>query len=388
MIVSSHYMPQLDGLRAFAVTSVLMFHFLPKDSFINRLLHLGRLGVVLFFVLSGFLITGILLQYRDDSLLTHSSKWRYFRIFYARRMLRIFPIYYVTLLIAVFAQYPPVKDYWLWHAAYVSNIATGFFGITFGAAGHLWSLCVEEQFYLFWPLVIMFSPRRAVPWLVVSLIAGSVAYKLVGGWLGLDWLATHFTTLGCLDSLAVGAALAILKHEHPHAFLSSHRFVTSSLRIGLPLLIALQLFRFSQGIDVREHFLYQGLIDLAASLSFAGLIAAGSDGLAWSLSRALEWGPIRYVGKISYGIYLYHFFIQSVVPYWVAEAGLWLPSRGYAVFILYFLVSITVAAVSWHIFERPINNLKSYFSPLYTYGSDQSITKFRAGRRLKAGPMS
>src|SRR5260221_14420903 len=109
------YLPQLDGIRAFAILSVLISHFLPPDFLINRLFHFGRSGVVVFFVLSGYLITGILLRYRDLAGDNRQTKWNLVRVFYGSRMLRIFPIYYLTILTTLVLGYTSIHNYLISH---------------------------------------------------------------------------------------------------------------------------------------------------------------------------------------------------------------------------------------------------------------------------------
>src|SRR5258708_6985050 len=120
---SNDYLPQLDGIRALAIFAVLISHFLPEDSAIGRVVQWGRLGVILFFTLSGFLITGILLRYRDFSAATIISPLSGLRVFYIRRFLRIFPIYYLTVVVLAVAGYEYVSNPFLWHITYMSNIS-------------------------------------------------------------------------------------------------------------------------------------------------------------------------------------------------------------------------------------------------------------------------
>ena len=153
------YMPQLDSLRTIAVFGVMLHHFWPEAE-IRAGLTFGFLGVQLFFVLSGFLITGILLRGREVAHRTQQSARKSFGLFYARRFLRIFPLFYATLAVAWWVGLPEVRDSVFWHLAYASNIYFVHIGDWHGSISHLWSLAVEEQFYLVWPFIILLTPRR------------------------------------------------------------------------------------------------------------------------------------------------------------------------------------------------------------------------------------
>src|SRR5262249_15573796 len=165
---TTNYVPQLDGLRAFAVGAVLIHHFF-KPARIGGV-DFALLGVWLFFVLSGFLITGILLRLRDQ--VDHSGYPSGFalRQFYIRRFLRIFPLYYSVLFMAATIDLGDVRDTILWHLAYISNYLFATRQDWGSITAHFWSLSVEEQFYILWPVLILFAPRRLLLKLIISVI--------------------------------------------------------------------------------------------------------------------------------------------------------------------------------------------------------------------------
>jgi peptidoglycan/LPS O-acetylase OafA/YrhL len=177
------FIPALDGLRGIAIILVMLHHFTyyrPEtgiDAVIAGVPLFGWVGVDLFFVLSGFLITGILLDSRGST--------RYFTNFYARRTLRIFPLYYLVLFLALVAlpqfpsvhtvlagdiEMPPRWPYW----AYLTNFSVAERGFVHGWVDVAWSLAIEEQFYLVWPLVIWLCPQRLLPWLCTAIVIGEV----------------------------------------------------------------------------------------------------------------------------------------------------------------------------------------------------------------------
>ncbi len=342
---SQYYMPQLDALRAFAVLAVMVNHFLPVHRYLPFTLDYvspGMLAVRLFFVLSGFLITGILLRSR--------GRQNALQRFYIRRVLRIFPIYYLTLFVAFAAGLVSFWEHGFWFLTYLSNFiqASTNPGV---AVGHLWSLAVEEQFYLVWPTLILFLPYRYLLRVIVGSIVLALVFRFVMLRVGTPIMAAIFTP-GCLDSLGLGALLAYVCHD---AELQAYRarFLKVCLRAGLGLftvLTALYLYRTAFSI------IYTFLI-FSASLLFTVLIARAAVGFEGRAKSVLEWGPLVYIGKISYGLYVYHNFMPTVILYLNKKLGLGVSgtfeTAGVAT-VLTFLVAIA----SWHLIEKPISKLK------------------------------
>ena len=190
---------QLDGLRAFAILPVLYTHFWNDDNW------LGSAGVFLFFVLSGYLITGILLRSR--------TKPSALQNFYIRRFLRIAPIYYVTLGLACLIHLPGIRQTFLWHFFYLSNVLFTLKNSWTSPwyTAHLWTLSVEEQFYLVWPFLILFLPSKAIKPVVWSTIIASIIYQLGAYWFfGFGYIRRwDIALLLLLDKLGLGALLAL-----------------------------------------------------------------------------------------------------------------------------------------------------------------------------------
>lgn len=346
------YMPELDGLRAVAILTVVFFHLqLPYCS-------LGWGGVNLFFVLSGFLITGILLESKQHQ--------HYFRTFYIRRTLRIFPIYYLTLFsLAVLAKWKglSIRDVG-WFLLYGQNYLLGVksWVAQFPAAfNHSWSLAVEEQFYLLWPLAVFLLSRRSLVGLCVILIVGAPACRL--------WVAatTHnpnlaFTPLACTaDSLAIGALLSIYYHS---AF-SQHR--TKSLGYlfaGLGGLASLGII-IPQGLQSfwSPNYLstpsVNHLLFTVMGLFFAGCIMIVLQPKSiWSWILCLPF--LRHLGRISYGLYMYHWPVLLFLPMMLKGLGLTGLRIRYSV-PLYLIATYLIALGSWHLLEKRVNGLKRYF---------------------------
>jgi len=357
------HMPQLDGLRAFAAGLVVFYHFWrPAREYV----HLGGIGVRVFFVLSGFLITGILLRSRALSDSGQTPTGLALRRFYIRRVLRIFPLYYFALAIAWAANVSGTREGIGWHAAYLSNVH--FFlvnavrpGEWGGYVSHLWSLAVEEQFYLVWPWVILFAPRRWLPGIALGAVAvGPIFRFVVFTATGND--VTPILPLGCIDSLALGAYLAITVAPE----FASHPLVRP---IGpAALWIGVLLFGAYLAAEQTDGFWAFRIVsfDLAVALMGLWLVARAAEGMGGPAGRVLELAPVRYLGMISYGIYVYHRILPDLLPRVarrLGHPGLFAPlgDQTLAYLIFYSAVSIALAAISWHCFEGPINRMKDRF---------------------------
>jgi peptidoglycan/LPS O-acetylase OafA/YrhL len=345
------YRPQLDGLRALAVAAVAWSHWERPYQFG---IPFGS-GVHLFFVLSGFLITGILLEVRAQT-----DRAAAVRAFYIRRALRIFPAFYLTLALAWWANVPLLRETLGWHATYLSNVRIFVTATWPGSLSHLWSLAVEEQFYLVWPWLIVFAPRR---WLKPAVIAAIAAAPLVRWWLarlGYNETLLAVLTPGSLDSLGVGALLALLMAEGrlPSAISApGDRPSTAGMFAGLSL-ASLSALLVAQGTGVNLPLALIAIKQTLQAVVFAWLVMRATEGFAGVPGRVLSWSPVIYVGRISYGIYLVHGFAGEILAaVGVSSRTLPEPWR----FLILSGLTIGVAAMSWHLMERPLNALKVRF---------------------------
>lgn len=308
------------------------------------------MGVRLFFVLSGFLITGILLRCRDLVEEEGFSGAVTLRQFYIRRFLRIFPLFYVVLVTAAALDIETVRETLGWHAAYLSNVY--FFGIERfeGPTSHFWSLAVEEQFYLLWPMIIMTIRRRWLGTVIAALVAVGPLFRLTM-WLT-DAHADFANILlpGCLDALGAGALLAVSGDSRSGALLREEQLRRASLIFGLPMFVTLVWIRM---LD-RDPWLVYPLFDFAIAVMALWLVAAAARGFGGRLRRVLEWRPLLYIGKISYGVYVYHLFVvkglSALLPPGILIRGFVLGG-----------ITVAIASVSWHLLEEPLNGLKRHF---------------------------
>jgi peptidoglycan/LPS O-acetylase OafA/YrhL len=357
------YMPQLDALRVFAVTAVLLEHYWGKLPFALERLNWGFLGVHLFFVLSGFLITGILLGCRDTAGEMKQNRWFSIRQFYLRRFLRIFPLYYFVIAVAFAANLEPAREIMVWLITYTLNIFVSHQGAwsTAGRLGHFWSLAVEEQFYVAWPLLVLFAPRKWLVPMTVVLISLGPLYRLYAvinnpnGFTDHAYTATAFT-LAALDTLGLGALLAMAHHSsYPKRMLqkSLNRLVLPIGSGATFLLYALVYFK----IDWKAYAVFA---DLTVGLVFCWLVSWASLGFKGIIGTILAAKPLVYTGKITYGIYVYHNFVPLFLTSLFAQIGLEYPKWGPTNFALSSVATLMVASLSWHLFEQPLNNLKRY----------------------------
>ena len=289
--------PALDGIRGVAILAVVAYHCqlfgrIGQTSVAGRLYQTvaahGHYGVDLFFTLSGFLITGILCDSRGSA--------SYFRTFYIRRALRIFPPYYVFLLL-VAASLPWTTQAWLW--SYLSNIliARESFEALPHALRHVWSLAVEEQFYLVWPFVVFVVRPRTLLTVCVATILASVALTT---WLMVvthQEVAAYVLTPTRADALAWGAAVAVAMRLTPGVLARVARY-------GWPICLGLAVAFV--GIGIAGHgavgYLCKWIVaDLACAAALAGAATGMPD--AWP-QRVLSWSGLRAIGRWSYVMYL------------------------------------------------------------------------------------
>jgi peptidoglycan/LPS O-acetylase OafA/YrhL len=294
--------PRLDGVRGIAILLVLVCHLTqyggmrPDGPFLDRVWRAWTMplgfGVDLFFVLSGFLITGILLDTREGP--------DYFRNFYARRVLRIFPLYYASLAVA-FLLIPSVRRDAVWYWTYLTNFRfaeVGWPKVPY--LGHFWSLAVEEQFYLVWPALVFFLPRRALPWLCL----GAVAYGIAGRYALLQAGAPLYANLATqlhLDGLAIGCLLACLARR-PKG-LAPWRPLAVVVAAGATVATIVLHWRGYEAPTVGKRVLLQTIV----SLGFGGCLLLAATASPSSRLRAALCAPwLTRVGLYSYSLYVIH----------------------------------------------------------------------------------
>ncbi|WDZ81670.1 acyltransferase (plasmid) [Ensifer adhaerens] len=358
---------QLDGLRAAAVSMVLYAHLFAADDS-----HLGHLGVRLFFVLSGFLITRLLLDARSAAQFEPAMA---LKSFYARRAVRIFPPYFGMLSVLWLVNLEGARDGWVWHALYISNFWYALRDAwTPWVLCHTWSLSIEEQFYIAWPLLVVLTPRPLLGRVCVGVIASSLAYRFYWPLTGEPSLARDLLPPASMDALAAGALLAV----HRSTFMSWPRWMMVS---WLPLSIlssALLWARSTSTGPVLDWLVWIGL-EAFPLIPVAMLVGCASTGFGGRVGRLLELKPLTALGCVSYGVYLYH----PVVLALVVKAQAWIPidiaEQGLRRLLVAGSATLIVAAVSWFAFEKPLNALKRHF-PYVRANSSSGVVPMNTGQ--------
>ena len=351
------HMPQLDGLRAIAVAAVLIHHYIEGGWGLG-----ANLGVKLFFVLSGFLITSILIRSRNLVKAQEGSKGIALRHFYVRRFLRIFPLYYFVVAIGLLINLEPAREYMVWLLTYTLNIRMSDQGWFIDHFAHFWTLAVEEQFYLIWPWFVLFIPRKWLIHVAICMILTGPLYRLyhVLGWVFFEsdagGLRTYIFTLTCFDTLGMGSLLALVMHlDHPKESISK------LVRIALPTSLVGVSLLFVARFIVDDWVASLVLADVFVALFFCWLVSAAATGFRGPFGTILRTKPMRYLGKISYGLYVYHPFMPLLVALVFARLGWTYEEYAWTSIVLATLSTLAISSLSWHLMERPANALKRYF---------------------------
>ena len=341
---------QLDAVRALAIGLVIVEHYGGKSINTHLPLGMGSLGVGLFFCLSGYLITSILLK-EYDSGLPQVTIWTNF---FARRFLRLIPPYWAWIAVLVVFGISPVAESWPWHAAYLSNvwISLGNPPLAF------WSLAVEEQFYLIWPFIIALAPRRHLLGVIVAGTFGvSLVFKIWMAQAGVSPNAIQTLLFSNLTELGSGALLGYVAYRNGQPY--DFSWYTPKVHLWFSLAAALSL-----GLAVVAWYIYGKagpyryyVNDAMCAVSMVWLLIQASIGIKGLIGRFFDSRAVQYIGQTSYGIYLTHNFIPDILRSLFGEMSR--PVLGASSLLL----TLVITSLSWHYFEKPILRIKKYFRP-------------------------
>lgn len=347
------YYKELDGVRAIAALMVMFFHFFQHLTTSNTLLLLvkkaaffGQTGVSLFFVLSGFLITRILIASKDSK--------KYFVNFYIRRSLRIFPLYYfylilVFILIPFFSHvdFPSFKQQ-IYHWIYLQDFAITF-NWDYKGPLHFWSLAVEEHFYLFFPLLVYYLNPKKLLYALIGLILITLGVRFLLNSMGYEVFYFTFTRM---DELAIGALIALMEIKGMLVTTKVKYYIAGLLLFTLPTVFIwgvmgsngnslMQIFKF---LLISGNYFF--LIALIVSLANGSVV-----------KKILSTSFFSFTGKISYGLYVYHGLCFAFI------AKLNLSNNFFFSFIISFLFAYLVSALSFYLIESWFLKLKTSFQP-------------------------
>lgn len=356
----THY-PALDGLRGIAILLVVFFH---NFGFINYFFF-GWLGVDLFFVLSGFLITDILLKTRNTN--------KFLSRFYIRRILRIFPLYYFSLILLLvviprlnfttidFSYY--IKNQW-WYWTFLQNwfLVTHNYGNNTTALHHFWSLAVEEQYYLAWPWLILLIKKTKY---LLLIMASLLVFIICARYYIWEYKISHFNYYGFftftrIDGLCIGSMLAILQFNNPN-FL--RRFSTIII-FGLALFNFIFYFFNRHNQFTLPYWAIVGYTTFA--VIFALLLYEAISAKNRLLQFILEFPSLRFLGKVSFGFYVYHWPVYLLLyPYvslWITKnSGQPNHNSKIVISIILTIIGFIISVISYYCFERYFLKLKKSF---------------------------
>ncbi len=355
------YVKGLDTLRALAIFFVIMEHWghgFPANTIPNYLLTIflenGTFGVNLFFVLSGFLITSILLN--EKTKLVAGKQLTVIKNFFIRRSLRIFPIYYIVILTCYFLGYTFVQENIGYYLTYTSNLLPYRTGKA-NVLSHTWSLSVEEQFYLIWPWLIIFVNWKYIKYVFI----GSIVLGIVSRFVVVNVWHHHYPVLvfNCLDAFGIGGAYAYIRLKE-----NWRKNFEKNFLIVFPLLLYVVIKTASfKGNPLCVT--YKSVLD--SVIAVALIMFTLKNKSEWIRKYIMENKVFNFVGRISYGLYLYHFTFGYAADRWVADYMIKHPdtspfiNNDYFVFCAKLVILVSCSWLSFIIIEKPILTLKKKF---------------------------
>jgi peptidoglycan/LPS O-acetylase OafA/YrhL len=374
LLLPGRHLPTLDAVRGIAVLMIMAFHFTimfgestPLSRAITHVAILGRCGVDLFFVLSGFLITGILYDAKESQ--------GYFKTFYARRILRITPLYYASLVLLLFivplvlgrvpASYHDILSYqgWLWfHTVNIGLIRTGPYHL--GPLGHLWSLAIEEHFYLIWPLVVFCFNRQTLMKLCVAVAVASLMLRVALMSQGDNSQICYLLTPCRFDQLLIGAFVA-LAARGPLGLTPLVRPARWIAPVSFLALLAIFVMRDRLHDAERHDVLMPTIGYTVVAIGFAAvIILAIVVQQETRMGRLMHGQLLRTFGKYSYALYIFHpFVIERILALYPQRGMSWLSTSSIFVTLcaVCFAASLAVAWISWNGWEKHFLKLKRFF---------------------------
>ncbi|MDD5200793.1 MAG: acyltransferase [Terrimicrobiaceae bacterium] len=341
------YQPQLDGLRGIAILSVLLHHFEVR---LPGLFDWGPIGVRIFFLLSGYLITQSLWRLQAEAREAGGGYWSGLISFHTRRMARLMPVLYTMIGVACLMGLPEFRNAFEWHIAFLSN----FYALNVGkwpdAASHLWSLSVQEQFYLVWPFVLLLTPRRVLPYLLAALFAEAFVFRawVIGS--GASDFYRWVMLPGVFDSFALGALIACWKKSGPSLAITRGWLGAAIGVAALGCYILARIVRFGPFGGP-----WVAVIETLENIFLGWLLLRTAAGWRGMLGRLFENPVLVYFGRISYGLYVFHVLVHVALTPWLAHHSLGIADHVLLRSAILLAVSVGVASLSYYYVEAPLS---------------------------------
>lgn len=350
MAQAKNYFHQLDALRGIACIMVLFHHLVPGAS---SHIALGPLGVRLFFVMTGFLLIGNLLQQKERG----QKPLEILKVFYQKRSIRILPVYFLAFGVLCVVGVESAKAVWLWISTFTINLHMGLTGEWPGNLSHYWFLATSEQMVLALALILLWLPGRYLAPALALLFLGAAAHRWLGTAWGLDPMLVWFSPISSLDSIALGALLGLFYRQDKEGI---------ARVVGKSWVGALAWLLLVLGTLIRMRFSETALIHFAETLEamfFGWLILRAAIGFSGTVERFLTSAILVYTGMISYALYIFHPILHSFVMWLFEKVGLPHVPEHLGVIVTTFALSFLAATLSWYLMEKPLAALKPKSPP-------------------------
>jgi peptidoglycan/LPS O-acetylase OafA/YrhL len=347
---ADNYQPQFDGLRAIAVLAVMSDHFaadIPNFP-LPDWIHIGTTGVRLFLVLSGYFITASLRRARARIDCGELRVAGALRSFYWRRLLRILPAYGIFACIGLALDLGAMRQHSSWLLTGTVNWLIAWQNDWPTSISHLWSICVQEQFYVAWPLLMLFLPRRWVFHGIIGAAIVGIAFRAGCVLFSVPLIPRWVLPFGSLDSLAIGAALGWCG-----ARLRSSRGGRALAIVACAMLAAAAYLRNGDATRFISVF-----VEPLEAVALGILVARTVTGFDGWFGRALSLRALTYAGQISYGLYIYHMLVSLLADRWLPDSARWMIDIPSVRLFTLGTATLLFATVSWALLEQPINRFR------------------------------
>lgn len=334
---TSDRLPQLDGLRGAAILFVIWHHF---GLHLPGWLDIGPIAPSIFFLLSGYLIT--------RSILGRPMGPGQMLGYHIRRLARLLPALYLMLVVGWLVGLEEFRDGLGWHAGFLSNFQMAGTDDWSGSLSHLWSLSVQEQFYFIWPLVL-FLPNRLLPGAFITLFFGAAVFRAGCLHAGTSDLFRWLMLPASFDAFSAGALVAWLVRRHEGRPLIPAKWMAAATTIALICWLIARKLRYLEG----TRHMGLAFVDLFETVTLAFLLMVLLQNLSAPVVRIFSFKPLVAVGRVSYGVYVWHILVAYAFGPLLDAAGVTTQAHDIVRCAFLTIASVSVAWLSWIAIERP-----------------------------------